>query len=103
MINLDGYLQLAESLFYNNAKAKIAILEALMREYPIYKWFRVRGRINDANRWAVIEKSLIDIGYALWMIHLIGLLGKSPIIVKGIHYSNRLVWMLINRPIGSSQ
>lgn len=81
LIDLDGYLALANKLFSNDNETKEAFLRVMTREYPWYRLIKIRAFANRDVSWKSIRDKLLEFHFDKRIVNLAGVLGKleSPV------------------------
>jgi len=74
MIDIDGYLLLAERLFSSSPVHFNGVLRILRAERPAVKTLSVLRLRTDENVWKQISKRFEKAGYSTLVIHLIGIM-----------------------------
>ena len=83
MIDLRGFLKLAEDLFGDNPSLRSAFLAVLCREHPWRRLVRVRSETGDPGRWREVSRLLETVGYASETIIAAGVAGAMLRLLKG--------------------
>jgi len=82
MIDIDGYLLLADKLFGSAPAYFNGVLQVLRAERPAVKTLAtLRLRTNDQT-WDHVAKRLKRAGYSVWLIHLVGMMKPLVSTVK---------------------
>ena len=76
LIDLQGFLELARSIFPDNEALQAAFRAVVKREHPWSRWVRARSETRDAARWKEIERLLVVYGFNSAQLFLINALGK---------------------------
>ena len=76
LIDLQGFLELARSIFPDNEALQAALRAVVKREHPWSRWVRARSETRDAARWKEIERLLVVYGFNSAQLFLINALGK---------------------------
>lgn len=76
LIDLQGFLELARSIFPDNEALQAAYRAVVKREHPWPRWVRARCETRDAARWKEIERLLVVYGFNSAQLFLINALGK---------------------------
>ncbi len=92
LIDLDGYLLLANTLF-SDVDTRQAFLAVMRREHPWYVYAELRSRINNREQWRDFKKKLLEFGYEPWKIAVVGALGALPPVMVVA----RLLWFGFRR------
>jgi len=96
MLDIDGYIQLSDSVFPNDPLLAKGILRVMILEHPWYQVVKLRAFVEDEQQWRTIKKKLVYCGYHEDFINIVGFLRKiKPLIkiaVRLRHDYNRSVW-----------
>jgi len=87
LIDLDGYLLLANSLF-SDVDIRRAFLAVMRREHPWYVYAELRSRINSREQWRDLERKLLEYGYGPRRLAVVSILGSLPPVM----FIARLLW-----------
>jgi abequosyltransferase len=84
LIDLDGYVRLAQTCFSNRRpRCSAALLAVLRYEYPLTRILRYQGVLGADPLWPTIVKRLsTDVGHSRLAIALATFLGRSRLIVN---------------------
>jgi O-antigen biosynthesis alpha-1,3-abequosyltransferase len=77
LIDLRGFLALADGIFADDAAARASFLRVLKREHPWWRWVRVRAGTASRDTWREIERHLAMYGFTAAQRLLINLLGMG--------------------------
>ncbi len=83
LIDLRGFLKLADELFGNDPVLRSLFLAVLRREHPWRRWVRARAEARDPSQWREIGALLRQAGYASTAIATAGLAGALYGVVSG--------------------
>lgn len=89
LIDLNGYLLLANTLFDNDIELKKSFLMVMTREHPWYRICKLRASIKSFNGWKVIREKLLEFGYSPKLLMICSLLGSVPFGVQLADYLNK--------------
>lgn len=64
LIDLRGFLKLADELLGDNPALRLAFLAVLRREHPWRRWVRVRAEARDPAQWREVSEMLRAVGYS---------------------------------------
>ena len=92
LIDLDGYLLLADTLF-PNGDVRRAFLSVMRREHGWYVFAELRSKIDDTEQWNDFERKLIEYGYARDKLSIVRTLGSF----KYIMMAARALWTALKR------
>ena len=92
MIDIDGYLLLADMLF-SDADVRRAFLAVMRREHPWYVYSELRSRIIDPGAWREFKRKLLTYGYTPGQLAVVGVLGSLPPVMA----IARLFWFALKR------
>ncbi len=87
LIDLDGYLLLADTLF-PDVDARKAFLSVMRREHRWYVFAELRSKIDDAEQWNDFERKLLAYGYARNKLFIVKTFGSF----KYIMMAARALW-----------
>jgi abequosyltransferase len=82
MLDINGYLKLADKLFGSNEEIASLFLRVMILEHPWHQLIKLRAQIKTKAEWVDIEKSLLQCGYSPIGLKLYGFLGKFKPIIK---------------------
>ena len=88
MLDFDGYLLLANELFYDDPQVKRAFLRVMTREHPWYRLLKLRSVIQSTKRWEAISPKLLEFGYSRKVLAFCGFWGRFKIVVNTALYLN---------------
>jgi abequosyltransferase len=77
MIDIDGYLLLADMLF-SDADVRFTLLAVMQREHPWYVYAELKSRISDPVVWREFKRKLLAYGYSPGQLAVVGVLGSLP-------------------------
>jgi len=77
MIDIDGYLLLADTLF-PDADVRRAFMAVMRREHPWYVYAELRSRMSDPGAWREFKRKLLKYGYTPGQLAVVGVLGSLP-------------------------
>jgi abequosyltransferase len=83
MIDLRGFLRLADELFRNDPALRSSFLAVLRREHPWRRLVRVRSEARSPDQWQEVSRLLQTAGYPSEMIAAAGIAGSMLRLVKG--------------------
>jgi len=92
MIDIDGYLLLADTLF-PDMDVRRAFLAVMRREHPWYVYAELRSRISDPGAWREFKRKLLAYGYSPGQLSVVGVLGSLPPVMA----IARLCWFTLKR------
>lgn len=75
LIDLRGYLQLADALFPGDAGSRSAFLAVMRREHPLRQWVGARLETADTATWQEVERELAKYGFSWFERVLASFLG----------------------------
>jgi abequosyltransferase len=88
MMDFDGYLLLANTLFDGDPQAKRSFLHVMTREHPWYRLIKLRSAIQSRERWELISTKLLEFGYSRRTLIICGFWGRFKIIVNAALFLN---------------
>jgi abequosyltransferase len=83
MMDLRGFLRLADELFGNNPALRSSFLAVLRREHPWRRLVRVRSEARSPDQWQEVSRLLETTGYPGEAIAAAGIAGAMLRSVKG--------------------
>lgn len=89
MLDFDGYLLLANELFYDDPQVKRAFLQVMSREHPWYRLIKLRSAIQSAAAWREISSRLLVFGYTRRALAVYGFCGRFKALVEAAVFLNR--------------
>jgi abequosyltransferase len=92
MIDIDGYLLLADTLF-PDADVRRTFLAIMRREHPWYVYAELRSKISDRDAWREFKRKLLAYGYTPGQIAVVGVLGSLPPVMAVA----RFFWFALKR------
>lgn len=81
LIDLEGYLAIANKLFFTDDETKEAFLRVMTREHPWYRLIKIRSFASDDLSWKSIRDKLLEFHFDKKIVNLAGVLGKLKFIV----------------------
>jgi len=84
MIDIDGYLLLADSLFKDSPKHHAGVLRVLRAEQPSLSTLAILRLRSDSKSWKLITEKLYKAGYSKPLISLVGVAKPALRLVKQI-------------------
>lgn len=97
LIDLDGYLALANKLFSDDNEIKEAFLRVMTREHPWYRLIKIRVFANDNESWNSIRDKLLKLQFNKITVNLAGMLGEFKFLVFPTLYVKRKLFRRINK------
>lgn len=82
MLDIDGYLLLANKLFFNDELVRGEFLRVMTLEHPWYQIVKIRAFIDEEKHWSSIRQKLLYCGYSNTLLSICGALGRMKQLVK---------------------
>lgn len=76
LLDIDGYLLLADNIFSKDKRLKSAFLKIMTREILLHYLIEIRSLVPDNDFWNKIERKLYSYGYKPWIVYLSKALGS---------------------------
>jgi abequosyltransferase len=92
LIDLDGYLLLAATLF-SDAEVRQAFLSVMRHRHKWYVFTKLRSEIDNREHWNDFERRLIEFGYSRNKLCIVRTLGSSKFIMIVAHW----IWSTLKK------
>jgi len=89
LLDFDGYIRIANSIFWDDVDLRRVFLAATTKEHPWYRLMKLRSAIPSSERWQELSVKLLAIGYARRTVFICGLVGRLRPLVNFALYLNR--------------
>jgi len=90
LMDINGYLRLADLLFPAHDNIKAAFLKVMTREHLWYRLVKLRSAVQFPERWKELNVKLLRFGYNKTTLDLCNFLGRFSLIVNVLLNINRL-------------
>lgn len=77
LIDLRGYMQLADALFPDDGELRRAFLRVMRREHPLRQWVGARLETPNRDLWREVERELAGYGFSRLELLLANALGSG--------------------------
>lgn len=91
LIDLDGYLALANKLFSDDNETKEAFLRVMKREHPWYRIIKIRAFANDDLSWKSIRDKLLEFHFDKKIVNLASVVGRLKFLVFATLFVKRKI------------